>query len=261
MRSIWRLILRSILGSLCLCLVANVSWAQVEDQVDSIESELQREETPITPSRPLKKTGPTQKIDYSQVKEAMPYSDLAIIQKSYMPKTERFQVNGGLVMVPNDLFFDTFGADLKLGYHLNETWGVEAEGTFLTSSKARVTKDMQSKQGINVKNQVTAKNFIGANIYYNSIYGKTALWDRKIIPFEIYFTGGLGMVDTTTTKGSMGIKAGIGELFTIDKNRAARLELSMIFYSAKDLAGNTQNVNSMFLTFSFEQFLTKVGER
>lgn len=253
--------MRLIMWVLVGCLTSVQGWAQVEDQVDSIESELQKEDRPIQPSRPLRKSGQEQKIDYSQVKEATPYNDIAIIQKSYMPKTNRLQVNGGLVMVPNDLFFDTFGADLKLGYHFNETWGVEAEGTFLTSSKSRVTKDMLSKQGVTVKNQITAKNFMGANVYYNSIYGKTALWDRKIIPFEVYFTGGMGMVDTTVTKGAVGFKAGIGELFTIDKNRAARLELSMIFYSAKDLAGNTQSVNSMFLTFSFEQFLTRVGER
>ena len=252
--------MRLIVCVLALSL-ASTSWAQVEDQVDSIESELQKEDRPVPSSRPLRKAGQQQKIDYSQVKEATPYNDLAIIQKSFMPKTKRLQINGGLVMVPNDLFFDTFGADLKLGYHFNETWGIEAEGTFLTSSKSRVTKDMLSKQGISVKNQVTAKNFMGANVYYSSIYGKTALWDRKIIPFEIYFTGGMGLVDTTATKGATAIKAGIGELFTIDKNRAARLELSMIFYSEKDLAGNTQNVNSMFLTFSFEQFLTRVGDR
>lgn len=229
--------------------------------VSEVELQLQKEDPKPRDVPPLSPAKDMQQVDYGAIKSVTPYSDLAVVQKSYMRKSKRIQVNGGLTLVPNDIFYNTFGLDGKIGYHFNETWGVELQYIYLNSSKARVTEDLESEQQTSVQNLVNLKSFYGANIYFNSMYGKTTLWDKQIIPFEVYQTIGFGKVDTGQPEASTALRLGIGELFTINKSRALRVDLSVLFFKSKNILGSEDSNNSIFLTVSLEQFITGKEER
>ena len=247
--------------SILLTIASSTSFAQApDDDVSELESALENEDQLIQKKNEVPSKESKQQISYLDIKTATPFSDLAIVQKNYMPKTGRQQVNIGLALVPNDIFYNSLGGDLKWGYHFNETWGMELQGTFLTSSKSKPNRDLESKQDVQVTNLVQLKSFLGANLYFSNVYGKTTLWDRKIFPFEIYQTLGAGTVQTGLSN-STGFRVGLGELFTIDKNTAVRLEISALFYNAKNINGAEEMNNSLFLTLSYEKFLTAVKER
>lgn len=247
--------------SVLLTITSIYSHAQVPgDDVSELEDALEKEDQLIQKKNEVPVKENKQQINYSDIKTATPFSDLAIVQKNYMPKTGRQQINFGLALVPSDIFYNSVGGDLKWGYHFNETWGLELQGTFLGSSKSKPSRDLESKQAVEVTNLVQLKSFLGANIYFSNIYGKTALWDRKIFPFEIYQTLGAGMVQTGLSS-STGVRVGLGELFTLDKDSAVRLEISALFYNATNINGVQEMNNSLFLTLSYEKFLTAVKER
>ncbi len=201
------------------------------------------------------------KVNFSSTKELFQNRDTVIIQKTYMPKTSRFQVFGGGSLSMNDVFYRTYGADIRLGFHFSEAWGLEFNSFFLTSSDSQEKKDLADKQSLSVQNLSTPKGFYGANIYFNSIYGKVALEDRKILPFEFYQTAGIGQMTTTPTSTSSAFYLGLGNLFSISKNSLLRVDLSWYFYNTKTIKGDTMNANTLFLTFGIGTMLPGVERR
>ena len=125
-------------------------------------------------------------IDFSQLKSERSLQDTVVIQKTYMPKTGRVQVFGGATLSMNDVFYRTYGGELRAGYYFNETWGLELNTFFLSSSDTQEKTDLAGKQNLDVRSLSTPKSLYALNVYYSSIYGKMALEDRKIIPYEFY---------------------------------------------------------------------------
>ncbi|BEV69918.1 hypothetical protein Bb109J_c3338 [Bdellovibrio bacteriovorus] len=195
-----------------------------------------------------------QAAEYTTLNSQSIHSDLAVIQKNYMPKTGRVQLSGGFTLLPSDVFFRTFGLNTKASYHFNETWGLEAFAYVFTSSSRSEVDSLNQEQGLEVKSLLSMQNFYGVNLYFNSIYGKTAWMDSKIIPFEIYQTVGIGKVRTDGGEDATSFQVGLGDLFSLDRSHALRVDLTWAFYSAKNYEGDDQNSNSLFLTLSYGLF-------
>ncbi len=234
-----------------------------DPEVSTIEGVLEQnipEGAPQT-QLPLRAKKSPSKVDFSQIKAANSLTDTVIIQKTYMPKTQRFQLFGGASLSMNDVFYRTYGADLRLGFHFSETWGLELNTFFLTSSDSSEKTDLKAKQDLKVENLSTPKNFYGANVYFSSIYGKVALEDRRIIPFEFYQTLGAGQMTTNPTSTSNAFYFGLGNLFSISKNSVLRADLSWYFYNTKTIKGDSMNSNTIFLTFGYGRMMPEAGRR
>lgn len=243
----------------------------VQDQVQSIEQvegQLGQEEQAQddakeaairSPNQPAPK--PPQQLEYKEISPGQVRETMAVVQLTLMPKSERFYWNASGTFLLNDVLYKTIGADARLGYFFNETWGTELQGLWMTSQKGEELKDLEDKQRVSGENSVWLKNFMGVSVIFNSIYGKMALWNRKIYPFEIYQTMGYGKVGTGNAGQSDAIKLGIGQVFAFDKNSALRVDLTMLSYQAKNTLGNTQAVNSLLLTVGFEKFFNRASVR
>jgi outer membrane beta-barrel protein len=261
-------------GIFLLFLTTCPAWAQQPDEdtagvggadpdIQTIEGVLEQnipEGAPKIdlPVRPQKTSGT---IDFSQLKDDRVYRDTVVIQKTYMPKTSRFQFFGGLSLSMNDVFYRTYGAQARAGYYFNETWGVELNTFYLTSSDTQEKTDLAGKQSLEVRSLSTPKNLYAINVYYSSIYGKMALEDRKIIPFEFYQTLGAGQITTNPTSTSTAFYVGLGNLFSISKNSVLRADLSWYFYTTKTITGSNQAANTMFFTVGYGRMMPEVGRR
>jgi outer membrane beta-barrel protein len=210
---------------------------------------------------PIRAKKSPSKVDFSKMTGVNLLTDTVIIQKTYMPKTKRFQLFGGPTLSMNDVFYRTYGGDLRLGFHFNETWGLELNGLFLTSSDSAEKKDLKEKQSLQVDNLSTPKSFYGANIYFSSIYGKVAVEDRRIIPFEFYQTIGAGQMTTDPTSTSNAVYFGLGNLFSISRDSVLRADLSWYFYNTKTIKGDSANANTIFLTFGYGRLFPKAERR
>jgi outer membrane beta-barrel protein len=202
-------------------------------------------------------------IEVSQAQPSKEDFDLlkkVIIQKNYMPKTERWHLSGGLTFMPNDVFFKTFGANLKASYHFNEQWGAEAVYISFSSQKSQDLKDLEDKQGVTAANIASVKNYTGAQVYHSSIYGKYAFYDRIIYPFEIYQYVGAGVMGLTEGT-APAISLGMGQLVSLSRNSALRFDLNLLMYTAETASGSKQSANTLLLTLSYSRFFPEVGKR
>ncbi len=232
-------------------------------EIKGVESELEknipmRTEPSANRNVVIKKNQDVLKIDNLATEKAQ--SQIVVIQKNYMPKTSRFDISGGVTLFPSDVFFKTYGIQPRFSYFFSETWGAELSAILLFSAKSKELQDLENKQGVTANNLATLNSFYGANIYFSNMFGKYAMNDRKIFPFEIYQTVGLGQVRTDKSI-SPAVTAGAGQLVSLSQNSALRFDLSLLFYQTETISGDKQQSTSLLVTLAFDSLFPGVAKR
>ncbi|MBY0452872.1 MAG: outer membrane beta-barrel domain-containing protein [Bdellovibrionaceae bacterium] len=189
--------------------------------------------------------------DYSNIISETAYTDYSIIQRNYMPKSSRVQIKGGLSLVTNDVFYTNVGVNLGATYHFNETWGLGLYGTLLNSSANSDAQNIKDVQLVNIENLVTVKNTYGAALYYTPIYGKWALLSKRVIPFELYFSGGVAQITNQSNDPSTAITLGAGQLISLGRSSALDVNLNLSLYRTKNINNQDQSNNSLLVTVSY----------
>lgn len=244
-----KLILIGIILSL-----SNLAFAQNEDAVD--DTELGQIEEELSKSAPRKKEVQiNEKVldkeltNFSDLVNLSSFSDISVIQKRFLPKTERFELFGGLSLTTNNPFFNSYGFFGRFGYYFTEQWGLELNYLSLNTTERQATKDLKEDYAVRTANLVTPQSFLGLDVKYSPIYGKIAWFNGRIIPFDLYFSLGGGVTQTNTDSSPGTLHLGTGQLFSLTKNFALRWDFSWNFYSAEGLeSGESQNFNNLFLT-------------
>ncbi len=237
-----------------------------EQDLMTVEKELRSDKVedtvPAVKLAPLK-AAPV--VDLKEVQTEKRKVETIVLQKNYMPKTERFQVFAGLSFLPTDVFYKTLGLQLRTAYHFTETWGLELTGLFLGSSRSAELSDVESKQCFNgcvsVEALVSPKTYYGLDVYFNSVYGKAAFNERQIVPFEVYFTGGFGKMSTATSQNLNAFHLGMGQLFSLSRSTALRLDLSLLSYNSLTVSGDSLLTNNLLLTVGFGHFMPEAQYR
>lgn len=235
-----------------------------DSEIQSVESVLEKNmpKAQVQPDKSLMAMPPASRVDYDTLNTAQPNKDQVVIQKTYQPKTERWNVMGGASFVTNDVFYRTMGVQARASYYFNETWGAELTAMYLFSNKTDITKEAANAPNLKqVDTLVTPKSYFGGDIYFNAIYGKIALNDRKIIPFEFYQEVGAGQMMTTGSQSSTAFHAGLGQIFAWTRDQAFRVDLSLYFFNAKNINGEKQFTNSLILTVGYGLFFPGARDR
>lgn len=206
--------------------------------LDSIEAEMSRrgEEQAIqgTPLQADGKEEDKKPVTFQELPKLSAFSDVAVIQRKYMPKSFRFQLYGGVDFLTNNPFFDTYGANLRLNFFFNEFVGVELNYWRHEVSSRRVTTDLQDRFSVTTKAMLSSKGFTGVSLLLVPFYGKMTFLDRRIIPYDLYVSAGVGTTETSfVDKAAPSLHLGTGEIFALSKNFAWRWEFSNVTYTAK----------------------------
>ncbi len=196
-----------------------------------------------------------------------PFSEVSVIQKRFMPKTQRFQVFGGLAYMTNDPWFLSLGFNGKFAYHLTEQWGVELTAMMLSTSQKQSIKDLHDNNGVQTSALLTPKSYFGADVLWSPIYGKMSLFNKRIVPFDMYFAFGGG--STTPESGTVGgtMHFGTGQIFSLSKSMGLRWDVSWNTYSGKPTADSTntnpspQSFNNLLLSVGASFFFPEVKYR
>ncbi|MFN7729654.1 MAG: outer membrane beta-barrel domain-containing protein [Bdellovibrio sp.] len=255
----------------------SLAWAQDQAPVDESVTDLDQIEAEIERGAPSEKAKEANQAEpppatsdpktLSDLGKLAPFSEVTVLQKRFQPKTERFQAAFGLGGITNDPWFNGLGGSLRLGYHFSETLGVEGTYTFLSNSERDSAKDLFANNAVSTSSIVATKGYLGADVIWSPIYGKMSLFNKRIIPFDMYFTGGLGQseVDGATSKSLMTIHMGTGQVFALTKSWGFRWDFSWNTFAAKqvDTAGkqSTTQFNNLILTLGASFFFPEVKYR
>ncbi len=169
-----------------------------------------------------------------------PFREVSIIQKKYLPKTERFQLYVAPGMTTNSPWFLNLGAKVNATYHFTESFGFEISGLFLSNSERQVAKEIRDNNDLEPEKFVNTKSYIGADLFWAPIYGKISFLNDRIVPFDMYFTFGGGTSSTNSEEGNVPtLHAGMGQIFAMSKRMAFRWDYSWTHFSATSTPGKS----------------------
>ena len=253
---------------------SQVDINQIENE---IEKNVQKESTNLAPaSNPNATLSPNsaapgaasgddkpgvQVNDISDLANLAPFSDVSVIQRKFLPKTERFQFFAGATSIMNDPWFTSLGLSAKLGYFFTEQWGLELDVMFLGTSKRDNIKQLQNNDGVHTDSIINVKGYYGASAIWSPIYGKMGLLGKKIIPFDMYFALGGGTSQISNGTGGTTIHLGTGQIYAINKSAGFRWDFSWNMVSAKPTGQGSQNFNNILLSAGFSFFFPEAGYR
>lgn len=189
------------------------------------------------------------------------FNDISVLQKKYLSKTGRFQLSGGVSAIANNPWANTFGINGKFGYHFTEAWGLEASFMAMTGSDSVDKKELQKENDITTSNFVTLKGYYGLDLVWIPIYGKMALHNNKIVPFDMYFSAGGGASQIEGGQGGGTIHIGTGQIFAASKSFGYRWDFSWNGYLAKPQGNEQRFFNDLVLSFGVCFFFPEVNYR
>lgn len=178
------------------------------------------------------------------------FDDIAVIQRKYLMKTERFEFFGSAIASLNSQLFTIFGFSGSLGYHFSERLGVELSFLFSADSQKEITKGLQDEYFISTTDLVTPQTYLGLHLRWSPIYGKISLRERSINPFEVYFTFGGGITGTDDGQSAPTLHLGIGQFYPMSKNMTFRWGLGFNTFQATSKGSVQQDITAYTLFLS-----------
>lgn len=199
--------------------------------------------------------------DFSGLGKLAPFSEISVLQKRYLPKTNRFQFTAAFTYITNNPWFLTAGVTLKGAYYFSEAWGVEGTFSSMSSSQRKAAEELYSNNSVAADAFGFPKSYIGADAKYTPFYGKMTWLNQHIIPFEHYVTAGLGETSISTGTTAPTLHVGTGQNFAMSKRFSVNWDLSAMYYSGKGSDGSTQSYNDILLTVGMSFFYPEASYR
>ena len=177
--------------------------------------------------RKVKKLKPKK---FSDLVHLSPFSDVAVIQRRFMPKTGRVSIAALSTFVLSSEYFLHPGIEGHLTYHFLEKHGIELSGYYVFTISREVTNELEDI-GVRVKElKIFIKSFVGLTYKWMPVYGKIAFYNNQVLSFDTFFNLGGGM--STISGGKVPqitweptVVAGIGQVFAITRDLGLRWDL------------------------------------
>lgn len=184
----------------------------------------------------------------SDLGQLEPYKNIAVIQKKFFPKTERWEFFISGLSSLNNKLFTSLGAKANLSYHFSERWSIEGQLWFLGQISRDFTENIENRYQIASSDLVTPQGYAGVNLVWSPIYGKLSLFESTINPFELYFSFGGGLILTDDSQTAPAVHAAIGQIHPISTQTTIRWEIGGNVFQAEgkgSLAGDQRGQKVM----------------
>jgi len=225
--------------------------SEVEELYDRFDKKETRRQKTTRKERRKKVKAPSRLADLATLE---PFSDIAVIQRRFLPKTGRFEFSSSLMASVNNPFFSNLGLGLRAAYYFSEKHGVVGQYYFLSNSERSVTEGLEEDRGIATTSLTTPKSYMGLAYKWTPIYGKMTWMNKAIVPFDLFFTFGGGTTETDLGNQEPTIHVGTGQVFALSKAMAIRWDLSWNFYQAE-----ARDVNNRAITNSQDDLYLMIG--
>jgi outer membrane beta-barrel protein len=136
-------------------------------------------------------------------------------------KQQRHEVSVTGGYYDSDLFSGTYVVGAAYTYHMTEQTAVEF-GFAYTHANADVIRAIEDERGEVLEDNYARVIYAESLLVWAPVYGKLRL-GGKIVHFDIHLDLGVGVVDSTTSRGAAGV-AGVGMQFFMGTAMAFRLD-------------------------------------
>lgn len=168
-------------------------------------------------------------------------------------KQGRHELTAGGGYYASDLLSGTYLLAGSYTYHMTDETAVEFSGAW-THANADIIRALEDKRGVVLTETYARMIFAEAMLVWSPVYGKLRL-GGSIVHFDLHVDLGVGVIDSTTSRGASGVLgfgmklfAGKAVAFRIDaRNRTFRQELLEERFLVNDTA-ITAGI-SLFLPF------------
>jgi outer membrane beta-barrel protein len=177
---------------------------------------------------------------------------IRVIQRRPFLRRQRVEVGPFVGTNVNDALVSLFVAGGSLNYHLTEVMSVGVNGGYSLGTETdlfdRVIEDYELFPQIS-----KIKWYATLNFQYAFIYGKFALFNTWIIPWDTYALLGAGFTQTELD-GHLTLSAGIGQRYFMNRWFTLNLELRDNIYNENYPAGS-EIVNNLMFTAGVSFFI------
>jgi outer membrane beta-barrel protein len=218
-----------------------------------------------------------------------------VVQNRFFLKEGRFELSGVGGYVPNNPMVQRFSGGFLTAYHLNEKFAAEGAvmyfpdlgGNDLKGLTQKLVEIANSRSSGGTFEQPVEKMMLGATVAarWSPIYGKINLLGENVLNFDLYFTGGLGMISTkqyfvsADSDGTIQLEfvknnvhppvtVGLGTNFFLNQSLAVKLDVrSMIYraqapnYGAVDDFNEYRIYNDIITSIGVSYFIPKMKPR
>ncbi len=188
----------------------------------------------VKAEEPKKEGSIAEEVDVNNIKEKYwargEESELGVVQNRLYSKARKFEFSlmGGIAYP--DPFLSVKEVGGVFGFHFNEYIAVNlvALKYFVSDSSARQLFSDRTQGGRTNTN--IPKHFFGPEVSASVLYGKLSLLGKKIIYYDLHFTGGIGV--TGSKNGSyITPNVGIGQQFYLSKNTSLKFDYRLHRYN------------------------------
>ncbi len=166
-------------------------------------------------------------------------------------KQSRHELTAGGGYYASDLFSGTWVAGGAYTYHMTDQTAVEFGGG-VTHANADVIRAIEDQRGEVLDDDFARVIYAESLLLWSPVYGKLRL-GGSIAHFDIHMDLGVGVVDSTTSRGAMGV-AGFGMKLFAGRAVAFRLDARNRVYR-QELLDERFLVNDASVMLGFSLFL------
>lgn len=160
-----------------------------------------------------------------------------------------FSLGGGYYV--SDLFSGTYALSGAYTYHMTESTAVEIGAAF-TRANAEVIRAIEDQRGTVLKDNNAPVRFVESLLLWTPVYGKLRI-GGSIARFDLHVDMGVGVVDSSTSRGAAGV-AGLGSKLFVGEALAFRIDLRNHVFR-QELLAESFLVNDLSLTAGLSLFL------
>lgn len=175
------------------------------------------------------------------------------VQRKEFLKKNRIEIFPHFGLDLNDPFFQHFIVGASVGYHLVDSFSVEARGGFAIGSvKQSAIRFVRTETDSLLENPPEFKYHADLDFVWAPLYGKLSLFSEAILHFDTYVTAGPGIFGTDAGL-NPAANVGIGQRYFITDWLVARIELrNYLFLDNRNNESDLQNL--MILGFAVSGF-------
>jgi len=172
------------------------------------------------------------------------------VERLYV-KQARHEFTGSAGYFVSDLYSGTYIAGAAYSYHMTEQTAVEFSFAF-THQDADTIRAIEGGRGTVLEDEFARTLFAESLLLWSPIYGKLRV-GGSVMRFDMHFDVGVGVVDSTTSRGASGI-GGIGFKVFLGQPVALRVDLRDRIYQ-QELLDENFIVNDISITAGLSLFL------